>query len=170
MENASENYQTFETEKMPHSSWKSASTTDQSSREEILAAQESCPENGLTTLQCKNRHSSLSFVPMYILGDPRNQAILIHEDGWGAHSTSSEHSTAAITVIHGCMNKLNRCDGANAKVYSFVPANQLPACNLIELVSEFMSSEESDSSDYVIVVKPLVWRAEKVAHFFHHLD
>ena len=33
-----------------------------------------------------------------------------------------------------------------------------------------MSSEESDSEDDVIIVKPLQWRNERVALYFHRLD
>ena len=59
-------------------------------------------------------------------GDPRNQAILIHEDGWAPHSTSSKHSIAAITITKACMSKLDRSRNKNAQVYSFIPVNQLP--------------------------------------------
>lgn len=45
------------------------------------------------------------------------------------------------------------------------------------MTSEYMSSEESaggeefeGDNDNVIIVKPLLWRAEKVARFFHQLD
>lgn len=59
-------------------------------------------------------------------GDPRNQALLLHEDGWAPHSTSSKHSIAAITVTHGCMSKQERSNGDNARLYSFIPVDQLP--------------------------------------------
>ena len=59
-------------------------------------------------------------------GDPRNQAILIHEDGWASHATSSKHSVAAITITKACMSKLDRSANKNAQVYSFVPVDQLP--------------------------------------------
>lgn len=37
------------------------------------------------------------------------------------------------------------------------------------MATDFMSSEESGEDD-VMIVKPLQWRAEKVARFFHQLD
>ena len=39
----------------------------------------------------------------YIKGDPRNQAVLIHFDGWNPQSTSSSHSLATITIANACM-------------------------------------------------------------------
>ena len=62
-------------------------------------------------------------------GDLRNQALIIHYDGWCPHSTSSKSSVAAITVTHACTTKLNRSHGNNALVYSFIPVSQLPAKN-----------------------------------------
>lgn len=38
------------------------------------------------------------------------------------------------------------------------------------LTKDFISSEESGEEDDVIVVKPLMWRAEKVTRFFQKLD
>ena len=39
------------------------------------------------------------------------------------------------------------------------------------LISDFMSSEESDDeSEDIIVVKPLVWRSERVTRFLQQLD
>ena len=59
-------------------------------------------------------------------GDPRNQAIIIREDGWNPHSTSSSYSIAAIRFTNATMSKLNRSHSSNAKVYSFIPVHQLP--------------------------------------------
>ena len=59
-------------------------------------------------------------------GDPRNQAIIIHEDGWNPNSTSAHHSIAVITIAHACMKKANHSSGSNANVYRFIPVNQLP--------------------------------------------
>ena len=56
-------------------------------------------------------------------GDLRNQAIIIHEDGWNPNSTSAQHS---ISITHACMKKANHSSGSNARVYSFIPVNQLP--------------------------------------------
>lgn len=39
--------------------------------------------------------------------------------------------------------------------------------------SEFISSEESandEEGDDIIIIKPLLWRADKVSRFFHQLD
>ena len=38
------------------------------------------------------------------------------------------------------------------------------------VTAEFISSEESGDEDNVIIVKPLLWRAEKVTRFFYKLD
>ena len=38
------------------------------------------------------------------------------------------------------------------------------------LRADVMSSEESDSADDVVIVKPLPWRSLKVSHFFKELD
>ena len=62
----------------------------------------------------------------YTYGDPCNQAIIIHEDGWSPHSTFARHSIAAITITHACTTKADRCDANNARINSFTPVNQLP--------------------------------------------
>lgn len=54
-------------------------------------------------------------------GDPRNQAIVIHEDGWCPFSTSSKNSIAAITVTNACMTKVDRADAKNAGVTHLFP-------------------------------------------------
>lgn len=38
------------------------------------------------------------------------------------------------------------------------------------LKADVMSSEESDSADDVVIVKPLLWRSLKVTRFFKELD
>ena len=39
------------------------------------------------------------------------------------------------------------------------------------LISDFMSSEESDDeNEDIIIVKPLVWRSERVTQFLQRLD
>ena len=60
-------------------------------------------------------------------GDPRNQAIIVHEDGWAPHSTSSAHSVAAITISTACATKLHRSSESSSRVYSFIPVDQLPS-------------------------------------------
>ena len=77
-------------------------------------------------VQCPHCKSMQLIVPQYMVGDPRNQAILIHEDGWNPHIHWGHHSIGAITITHGCMNKVERSDGSNALVYSFIPVHQLP--------------------------------------------
>ncbi len=71
--------------------------------------------------------------PQYMQGDPRNQAVIIHEDGWAPHSTSAKHSVAAITITHACMTKLERSKGTNARVFAFIPVSQLPTKALTSL-------------------------------------
>ena len=77
------------------------------------------------TISCPTCISDNTIVPRYMAGDPRNQAILIHEDGWASHATS-KHSVAPITTTKACMSKLDRSANKNAQVYSFVPVDQLP--------------------------------------------
>ena len=74
---------------------------------------------------CQNCSNSFHIVPREVVGDPRNQVVLIHEDGWNCFSTS-QTSMAAITITHGCMSKSERSDADNALVYSFIPTSQLP--------------------------------------------
>ena len=64
-------------------------------------------------------HSSVRISPRYVTRDPRNQAVMIHEDGWVSNSTSSRHSIPAITIAHACMSKLKRSNSQNTLVYSF---------------------------------------------------
>ena len=56
-------------------------------------------------------------------GDPRNQSILIHIEGWNPQSTSAKHS---IAISHDTMQKANRADGKNTSISSFIPTHQLP--------------------------------------------
>lgn len=90
---------------------------------EAVSDPKSCLQITLTCAVCKSENI---LVPRYMQGDPRNQAILIHKDGWAPHSTSSKHSIAAITITKACMSKLDRSRNKNAQVYSFIPVNQLP--------------------------------------------
>ena len=85
-------------------------------------------DSGLTqvAITCSACKISHRYVPRYMKGDPRNQAIIIHEDGWASHSTSSKNSVAAITISKGCMSKLARAANKHAQVFSFIPVDQLP--------------------------------------------
>ena len=77
-------------------------------------------------LICPGCATRCRIMPRHVNGDPRNQAVVIHEDAWAPHATSVRHSVAAITITHGCMTKLERSSSANARVYSFIPVDQLP--------------------------------------------
>ena len=76
-------------------------------------------------MYCAHCSSEFYYTTQMARGDPRNQAIIIHEDGWNPNSTLARHSIAAITITHACMKKANRSSGSNARVYSFIPVNQL---------------------------------------------
>ena len=78
------------------------------------------------SMNCPHCSSTFAVQPRKVCGDPRNQAIIIHEDGWCPFSTSSGNSIAAITITHACMSKIDRADVQNARVYSFIPVSQLP--------------------------------------------
>lgn len=92
----------------------------------IIASKIDTRELEQITVCCQGCRTDCTLVPEYMKDDPRNQAIIIHEDGWASHSTSSKHSVAAITISNACMNKANRSFNKNARVYSFIPADQLP--------------------------------------------
>ena len=51
-------------------------------------------------LYCPHCSSEFYCTPRTACGDPRNQPIIIHEDGWNPNSTSARHSIAAITITH----------------------------------------------------------------------
>ena len=95
---------------------------------ETIEQELSLPQATPTPLSvtCDGCRNIVNFHPNYMRGDPRNQAIIIHEDGWAPHTTSSAHSMAAITVSHACSSKLDRSSGSNCQVYSFIPVNELP--------------------------------------------
>ena len=94
--------------------------------EETIANGEINHDSLSRKVTCKVCSTALFITPRVMKGDPRNQAIILHYDGWAPHSTSSAHSIAAITVTRACMNKLNRSEARNARVISFVPVHQLP--------------------------------------------
>ena len=91
----------------------------------IIPVEQRDATNG-STIQCTHCLNSFEHEKTNAYGDPRNQAIIIHEDGWNPHSTSSAHSIAAITVRFGCMSKANRSNVPDAMVYSFVPVHMRP--------------------------------------------
>ena len=76
-------------------------------------------------ITCPECVQSFPAVPRRVTGDPRNQVVLIHEDGWNCFSTS-QFSMAAITITHGCMSKADRSDADYAQVHSFIPTDPMP--------------------------------------------
>ena len=78
------------------------------------------------SIKCPHCHKVQSVVPKYARGDPRNQAIILHFDGWNPQSTSSKHGIAAISIAKGCMQKSERAGNREVQVYSFIPSSQLP--------------------------------------------
>ena len=78
-----------------------------------------------TPITCKGCYEKFPAVPRKVKGDPRNQALIIHEDGWNCFSTS-QSSMAAITITHACMNKFDRSSAKYSHIYSFIPTDQLP--------------------------------------------
>lgn len=80
--------------------------------------------DSLVCTHCPHCSREFYYTPQMACGDPRNQAIIIHEDGWNPNSTSARHSIAAITITHACMTKADRSSGSNARVYSFIPVSQ----------------------------------------------
>ena len=92
------------------------------------------------SMVCSACCSIFEFTPRYMQGDPRNQAVIIHEDGWAPHSTSSAHSVAAITISTACSTKLHRSAESSCRVYSFIPVHQLPVKNPHKYDVFFLSS------------------------------
>lgn len=79
-------------------------------------------------LKCTKCICEIILYQRTVQGDPRNQAIIIHEDGWCSFSTSTSNSIAAITITRACMSKADHSasDAHHARLYSFVPVSQLP--------------------------------------------
>ena len=73
-------------------------------------------------ITCSSCLNTFAAVVREATGDPRNQVIIIHEDGWNSFSTWQ----STITITHGCMSKSDRSNADYAQVYSFIPANQMP--------------------------------------------
>ena len=92
---------------------------------QTLEQQISDPNSAQMSITCSVCKISHLYVPRHMKGDPRNQAVIIHEDGWAYHSTSSKNSVA-IAISKACMTKLGRTANKHAQVYSFVPVDQLP--------------------------------------------
>ena len=77
-------------------------------------------------ITCHSCMNTFEPIVREVAGDPRNQVIIIiHEDGWNSFSTS-QSTMAAITITHGCMSKWERSNADYARVYSFIPASQMP--------------------------------------------
>lgn len=78
------------------------------------------------SVTCPHCHEVQVVLPKYARGDPRNQAIFLHYDGWNPQSTSAKHGIASISIAKGCMQKSERAGNKEVQVYSFIPTNQLP--------------------------------------------
>ena len=81
----------------------------------------------LITLKCSSCAHEFQFVPDWMTGDPQNQAIIVHYDGWNPNNTSNRNSIASITITPACASKHNRSLSQNSFVYSFVPVSSLPS-------------------------------------------
>ena len=71
----------------------------------------------LITLKCSFCAYEFQFISDWMKGDPRNQAIIVHYDGWNPNNTSNRNSIASITITPACVLKHNRSLSQN----SFVP-------------------------------------------------
>ena len=56
-----------------------------------ITAASTAHDTELIELACFECNSKCWFLPPRVKGDPRNQAVLIHEDGWAPHSPSTFH-------------------------------------------------------------------------------
>lgn len=70
---------------------------------DILLALDALDDTNRVEVQCSQCATMVRLIPEYVNGDPRNQAVVLHE-WWPPHSTLFKHSIAAITVAHGCMS------------------------------------------------------------------
>lgn len=134
-----------------------------------------CPRCGKGFVTC----------PQTFKGDPRNQAIIIHMDGWNPHVSSAKHSITAINITHATMCKSLRADAKNVRVYSFIPSYQLPRnCPhkydaflqpLLEEIEElyingsevvFAKSVDDYPSNDICTLRliPLLFTADMIAH------
>ena len=78
------------------------------------------------TIVCTCCAQKFTFTPEWMTGDPRNQAIIAHYDGWNPNNTSSRNSIASLTISPACSTKADRAMCENASVYSFIPVSSLP--------------------------------------------
>ena len=76
-------------------------------------------------IPCNGCSKCFPAMPRKVKGDPRNQALIIHEDVWKCFSTA-QSSMAAITITHACTNKLDSSSVNYSHVYSFISTDQLP--------------------------------------------
>ena len=72
---------------------------------------------------CSNCLEQIHLVPRFMRGNPLNQAIIIHEDGFNAFRQRS-HGTSAIHFTSACVEKQKRKD--SLQVYSFAPSSYIP--------------------------------------------
>ena len=96
------------------------------------------PANNIdTVIDCTNPQSPITmvctccahefaFTPEWMTGDPRNQAIIAHYDGWDPNNTSNRNSIASLTISPAYSTKAERATCVNASVYPFVPVYSLP--------------------------------------------
>lgn len=62
---------------------------------------------------CHNYKGNFSTLSFIINGDPRNQAVIIHMDGWNPHASSAKYSISAFNIAHATMHKELRANGNN---------------------------------------------------------
>ena len=126
---------------------------------DVLASVRTSVDSHNIDVSCPHCSFPFNSLLQYSRSDPRNQAIIIHEDGWSPHSTSARHSIAAITITHACMTKADCCDANNAQVHSFIPVNQLPN-NAPHKYDAFFESLLKEIEDLYIHGEEVFFKAE----------
>ena len=75
------------------------------------------------TVSCPNCLEETDITPRFLRGNPLNQALIIHEDGFNAFKQKT-HGCSAIHVTSACVDKSKRKE--TLQVYGFPPTSNMP--------------------------------------------
>ena len=91
----------------------------------VTVINENAEEGNLNvrTITCPNCLEEVDVVPRFMRGNPLNQAVIFHEDGFNAFRQKT-HGTSAIHITSACVAKDQRKDSLH--VYSFAPTSYIP--------------------------------------------
>ena len=91
----------------------------------VTVINESADEGDLSvrTISCPNCLEEVDVAPRFMRGNPLNQAVVFHEDGFNAFRQKT-HGTSAIHITSACVAKDHRKESLH--VYSFAPTSYIP--------------------------------------------